>query len=119
MRDSIARERVKRSDASAAFLRHDQHDFILQQFLARAVREQALLIECIHLLLRSREEEIGRAAILDSLLQSARAAVVEDNLDVWMLLLIRLADLVHDIGQARGRRDVEFHGALISGLRSA
>ena len=117
MRDGVARQLVKGTDVLAALFRDDQHDLILQQVLARAIGEQARLLEGIHLLLGSGEEQVRIAAILDGLLQRARAAVVEHDLDVRVLSLIVLADLIHDIGQARRCRDVEFHGFLRRGLR--
>ena len=69
MLELVARQLVKRGDVLIAVLRDDQHDFILKEIFARAFLQQALLVEGVHLLLRRREEQVRRAAILDGLLQ--------------------------------------------------
>ena len=112
MLELVARQLGKRGDVLIAVLRDNQHDFILKEIFARAFLQQALLVEGVHLLLRRREEQVRRAAILDGLLQRTRTAVVEHDLDIWVLCFVRLADLIHDIGQACRCRDVEFHGFL-------
>ena len=113
MRDCGVEHCLEVGEIQLAVLRRDEHHFIDEQIGARAVCEELLFIERIHLLLCGGDENVGGAAVLNRLLEGATAAEIEDELRIPVLLLVHAAEFLHRVGKTRRRRDLQLSGTFL------